>query len=128
MANGFEAQLIKYQHKLPSVHYYTITLNENEGTTHMLDQQTLLLVLLLRSRSVSSVPFLPKKDFMSLSSYQLSDGMRSPPTSGWPHMILEKAWKLSLGITVRFSVDRRRRATLISMKLEREENCTKKQK
>lgn len=89
--------------------------------------QRLLLVLLSRSRSVSSVPFFPKKDLMSLSSYQLSDGMRSPPTSGWPHIIFEKARKLSLGIAERFSVDRRRRAALMSTKLEREENWKRKE-
>lgn len=98
-----------------------ITLNENKSYYI----QNLLLVLLSWSRSVSSVPFLPKKDFMSLSSYQLRDGIRSPPMSGWPHMIFEKAWKLSLGSAVRFCGDRRRRAALISTKLEREENWTK---
>lgn len=86
-----------------------------------------LLVLLSWSRSVSSVPFFPKNDLMSLSSYQLSDGMRSPPTSGWPHTIFEKARKLSRGIAERFSVDSSRRAALISMKLESEESWKQQQ-
>lgn len=82
---------------------------------------SVLLVLLLCSTFTSSVPFLPKKDLMSLSSYQLRDGMRSPSSSWWPHTIFEKALKLSLGIAVRFSGDRTRRAALMSAKLEREE-------
>lgn len=41
-----------------------------------------LLVLLSLLISLSSVPFFPRKDLMSLSSYQLSEGIRSPPTSG----------------------------------------------
>lgn len=65
-----------------------------------------LLVLLSRSRSVCSVPFFPKKALMSLSSYQLSDGIRSPPNSGWPHIIFENARKLSLGSAERFSGDK----------------------
>lgn len=74
------------------------------------------------SSTVSSVPFWPKKDLRSLSSYQFSDGTRSPPSSGWPHMILEKARKLSMGSAVRLSEDKRRRASFNSVKLEREEN------
>lgn len=106
-----------------TIHFLVSWINKHTHTSHLL---TVLLVLLSWSTTVSSVPFLPKKDLMSLSSYQLREGMCSPPISGWPHMILVKALKLSFGRAVRFSGDRRRRAELISAKLERAENWRKR--
>ena len=72
--------------------------------------------------SVTSVPFLPRKDLISLSSYQLREGIFSPPTSGCPHMILEKALKLCRGTEERFSGDSSRSSALSSTKLERDES------
>lgn len=79
-------------------------------------------MLLSLSMKVSSVPFLPRKDLMSLSSYQLREGILSPPTSGWPHMIREKAWKLSMGRDERFPGERSLSSEFSSEKLTREDS------
>lgn len=84
--------------------------------------KSLLLVVLEMPRFASSDASLPNKDLKSWSSYQLNDGIRSPPVSGWPHMIFEKALKRSPSAALLSGV-RRLRATLISVKLDREEIC-----
>lgn len=58
---------------------------------------------------------------MSWSSYQLNEGILSPPTSGCPHMILEKARKLSRGIVERFVGVKSLSSEFSCEKLDREE-------
>lgn len=79
------------------------------------------LVVLSFSMSFSSVPSLPKKDLMSWSSYQLKDGIFSPPTSECPHIILEKARKLSRGSTEPFSGKNSFSSSFSSVKLDKAE-------
>lgn len=76
------------------------------------------LVVLSSSESFSSVLSFPKKDLMSWSSYQLKEGILSP-TSGCPHIILEKARKLSRAITEPFSGNISLSSAFNSIKLEK---------